>query len=348
MTTDASELGGTKHGAAAASASTEYGGWAMDAVVAILSVFFFAGVTLDFRSHHSGISFAEEGFFTPEHMFFYTMFLGIAAVVGSVTYRNRRTGADWVEAVPSGYGWGIVGLLLFGLGGVGDFWWHTTFGFEHGTEGLTSPSHLMLATGTALLLASPLRAAWYRSDDPTGVEIFPVIVSASLLFSLLVLFGGWANPISQPQPAPTISNHAAIMIGISGLHLFSLFFVGGMQALIRQFQLPFGALTVMIGVPAVVTAVVWGTFDYIVTVVLTGLTADAFVRWRRPTPTNLRALRMFGALIPLVFVGSYMGIIRLTDEIAWTVHVWTGAVITAGLAGLLLTYAIAPSLPKQE
>lgn len=326
-------------------AETGLAGWTVDAVVSILSVGFLAGVLFDFRAHHSGISFAEEGFFTPSHVFFYSMVLGIAAVIGGVTYRHRRAGASWTQAVPAGYRWGVLGLYLFGLGGLGDFLWHSTFGYEHGTEGLASPPHLVLATGAVLFLASPLRAARHRADRPTWLHVLPVVLSASAVFSLLALFGGWVNPLSQPRPAPAQASHASRMIGICGLLLFSLFFVGGMQALARRFRLPFGALTVVIAVPAIATAVVWGTFVYVPAVVVTGLAADGFVRWRRPTATDVSALRAFGGLVPMVFVGSYMAVVEFTEGIAWTVHLWTGAVVLAGLVGLLLTFAIVPGAP---
>ena len=93
------------------------------------------GVALDFRAHAGGRSFEEEGFVTPEHAFFYSMFLGIAAVLFAATYRNCRACATRVSAVPDGYGWAAVGVLPFGVAGVADFGWHSGFGFEEGVEG---------------------------------------------------------------------------------------------------------------------------------------------------------------------------------------------------------------------
>lgn len=328
-------------------ADPDAGRWTTDTAVAVLSMFLIMGATFDFQAHHSGISFAEEGFFTHSHVIVYTTAAAITAIIARQTYRNRQTGESWLGAIPTGYGWGLVGLGVFWLGGLGDFWWHTTFGFEQGAEGLMSPSHLMIACGAGLLVTSPLRAAWNRDTEPRGLEYLPVVISAGLVFSLLALFGGWVNPLSQPNPTPTMTSHTAIMIGISGLQIFSVILVGGMQALTHRFRLPFGALTVIFGMPAVATAIVWGTGEFVVTVVLTGLVADTFVRWRRPTPATPRALRVFGGLIPVVFVGSYMGVIGLTAEIAWTASLWMGAIFAAGLAGLLLTYAIVPSAATQ-
>ena len=85
-------------------------GWRLDAVVTTLAALLVAGVAWDFRTHASGISFAEEGFLTAPHVFFYSMFLLIAAVIGAATYRNRMHGSAWNEAVPEGYALGVLGV----------------------------------------------------------------------------------------------------------------------------------------------------------------------------------------------------------------------------------------------
>lgn len=104
------------------------------------------------------------------------MVTGIAAVLAGVTFTNRRRGASFLEAVPAGYGPGVLGVLIFGPGGVGDFFWHSTVGFEQGVEALTSPSHLSLAVGAVLFLSSPLRATWRRSGTPSAAEVLPVLL----------------------------------------------------------------------------------------------------------------------------------------------------------------------------
>jgi hypothetical protein len=38
--------------------------------------------------------------------------------------------------------------------------WHLVFGIETDVAALLSPTHLLLATGAALIVAGPLRAAW--------------------------------------------------------------------------------------------------------------------------------------------------------------------------------------------
>lgn len=313
----------------------------LDTLVSILSVLMVTGVAMDFRRHARGISFAEEGFFTPEHVFFYSMFLGIAVVVGAATYQNRLGGTEWLRAVPAGYGWAVVGVFVFAFAGIADFGWHSVFGFEEGIEGLTSPSHHLLAIGAVLFLSSPLRAAWYRRADPTGLAVIPVIVSTALSLSIIALFAAFINPVAQP--VGVYDSYAARVIGVTSIIVFPLLLVGVALTLVRRFTLPPGSFTAIFLVAGLTSAVPQGEFVFLIPVIATGIVADALVFIRTPTPTNLRALRLFGMLVPLTFGFVYFATVELTAGIAWTVHIWTGAVTLAALSGLMLTYVVAPA-----
>jgi len=310
--------------------------------VAALSLLMVVGITLDFRAHAGGLSFAEEGFFTPEHVFFYSMFLAIAGVLGTATYRQRRAGASWVEAVPAGYRWGVVGVVLFGFGGVGDFLWHGAFGFEDGVEALVSPSHITLATGAALFLGSPLRAALRRPQEFGGWRILPVLVSTSLVLTMIVLFGSLANPLSQLGYVAAEPVFRTYALGWNSLVFFPLFFVATGSVLARRFDLPPGTLTATFLVPALASVIVVGTFRFVLPVIVGGLVADGIVQYARPGPPRGRLFRLFGGLFSVAFVTTYFGLVAVTFRLTWVVHVWTGTIVMAGLAGLLLTYAIEP------
>lgn len=316
-------------------------GPSLDAGVAVLSLLMVAGIALDFRRHAQGISFAEEGFFTAEHVFFYAMFLGIAALIGVATVRERRARASWIEAVPTGYTWGILGVIVFGLGGAGDFLWHSAFGFEQGFEALVSPSHLALAVGAALFLASPLRATWYRDGEPDGVALLPALLSLGLVLAIVALFGGFLNPILRPYAAWQASGPVQTL-GVAGLVAFPLLFVGTGLATVRRFPLPAGALTLTFLVPGLASTATAPALWYAIPVVVAGLVADLLASRWPPRPGSIRAIRGFGAVVPLSFVGTYFLVLELGAAITWTVHVWVGTVVLAGIAGLLLTYAVFP------
>ena len=319
-----------------------------DGIVAVLSALMVIGVAWDFRRHAEGISFAEEGFFTVQHVFFYSMFLGIAAVIGLATVANRRAGAQWVEAVPTGYGWGVVGVLLFGVGGLGDLAWHSAFGFEKGIEGLVSPSHLALGLGATIFLASPLRAAWYREGDLEGADVLSVVLSASLALSIVAMFAGYLNPLVRP--IVTRNFGVPIDMGIAMLTAFPLLFVGAGIALCRRFDLPPGALTIVFAVPALASSVPFDRGQYAAAAIVAGLVADALVTWRRPVPGDTVAIRLFSAVVPATFAAVFFAVVQLERGIIiWTTHLWTGAIVLPALAGLLLSYAVAPpSVPQRD
>src|SRR6476659_9893665 len=65
-----------------------------------------------------------------------------------------------IAAVPAGYRLGVVGMGVLTLGAAGDAVWHTFYGIEQGIERTMSPFHIALFTAAALILGSPLRAAW--------------------------------------------------------------------------------------------------------------------------------------------------------------------------------------------
>jgi len=325
-------------------------GWRLDAGVAALSALMVAGVALDFRAHASGISFAEEGFLTPEHAFFYSMFLGIAGLIAAATYRRRLDGATWVDAVPEGYGWGVVGVLVFGGAGAGDFLWHSAFGFEESFQALVSPSHLALATGATLFLASPLRAAWYRETDPRGGALVPAVVSATLVLAILSLFGSFVNPAIRPYPA---YESVGERMPIAFLVAYPLLLVGAATALARRFRLPPGSFTVLFVVPVFVSTLLNGHPLLALPALAAGVLADALA-WRRPpTPANRRWLRLFCTLLPAAFAAAYLAVVELgypggiahvqvETYTTWSPHVLGGAVVLPAAAGLLLSYALAP------
>ncbi len=313
--------------------------WQLDAVVAVLSLLMVVGVALDFRRHALyGVSFAEEGFFTTEHVFFYSMFLAIAAVLGAATVLQRRKGASWVEAVPTGYGWGVVGVVIFGLGGLGDLAWHTAFGFEESTEALVSPSHLALALGAGLFLASPFRSAWHRGEA-RGVRSLPVVISAGLVTTLIALFTLFFNPLAAPYPhfVPPDGDGAILRVGIAATITYPLIYVGTVLVLARRFDLPPGAYTLVFLAPALASSAAFNHFEYAWPAVTAGIVADGLARWRRPTPDDTLAARLVAALVPMTFVATYHAVIELGVGVAWTTHVWAGSIVMAGMLGLLLS-----------
>jgi len=323
-------------------------GWYLDALVATLSAVMMFGVALDFRVHTEGISFAEEGFITPEHVFFYTAFLCIAAVIGASIARNRRRNGTWASAVPSGYVLGLTGVLLFGVAGFGDYLWHNAFGFEEGIEGLTSPTHLALATGAALFFSSPLRSAYKRSSDSnseseSGFGIAPALISMSLVLTIVTFFGAYINPMMNS----TGHHEAQNALGIVSLFVYPAILVGGALILLSRFDLPVGALAFTFAVPALLGTLIDGVFFLALPAIAAGFVGDLINRFALAKDVDkvlgyVPPIRLFGAFVPLTFTLGYFAVVEYVWGMTWSVHIWAGTVYLAATAGLLLTYAVVP------
>ncbi|MFC6951784.1 hypothetical protein [Halorubellus litoreus] len=324
-----------------------------DAVVAVFSLLTVAGIAADFRSHAAGISFAEEGFFTAEHVFFYSAFLVVAVTLFAGTAHRRSRGLDWVAAVPPGYRWGIVGVLVFGFGGVGDFFWHSAFGFEESFEALVSPSHLTLAVGSVLFLLSPLRAAARRGEDAdTAFGAVPVVVSMTLALAILGMFGGFVNPLVRPYPHFEWESMRSV---VTMLVAWPLVYVGAVVATLRRFDLVPGAFTVAFGVAAFAIVQVEGYVWLLVPAVVAGVLADVFAVYVRRVgigrALRSRAFTAFAAGLPAAFVTVYFTVVDLTVGIDhsylqeglfnWSIHVVVGAVVLAALVGVLFASVVA-------
>lgn len=334
----------------------------LDAVFAALILWLHVGVTYDFRQHAEGLAFAEEGFLTVPHAVFYAAFLAIAVTLGVVVVSNRLRGAGWLAAVPTGYRFALVGVLLFGLGGPLDFLWHHTFGFEEGVEALTSPSHLLLVVGGALFVTAPLRAAWTRGLPRSLRRQAPALVGAALLLSAASVFSGYGNPVLVPHAAAgavggTIQGPGAgaatapdpsVSHGAAGMLVFSALLVGLALPLVRRFRLAPGAFTLVYGLAGASVAFVGGTEAFVPAFVAVGLLADGLYRGLRPDPTRAVPFRAFAAVVPASFAALYFATVHLVWGLAWSTHVWAGLVVAVALVGLLTSYVAVPSVRRRD
>jgi hypothetical protein len=315
-----------------------------DAVVSVFSLLLVVGVALDFRAHANGISFAEEGFFTPQHVFFYTAFLGVAGTLFLGTYVRRRAGRDWIAAVPEGYGLAAIGVLVFGFGGVGDFFWHSAFGFEQGFEALVSPSHIALGSGAVLFLAAPMQAAAARAEPAADslVGAIPVVVSLTLVLTMLGLFGGFVNPLYRPYPHYEYYTMQSV---VTMLVAFPLLYLGSIVFVCRRFGAIPGAFTLIFGASSLAIAQVQGFMALVVPAVVAGVVADVIVAYTHPFAVSRWRVRALAAAVPAAFVTAYFAVVDLQwgidhtvlvdGMVTWSVHVVGGAVVLASIAGLL-------------
>lgn len=317
-------------------------GWRLDVAFTVLTVWLIGGTTWDFYHHASGISFEEEGFLTEPHLTFYSAFLFIVGLAAAATVVNRRDGADWRAAIPPGYRYGALGMVLFAVGAPADFLWHSTFGAEQGTEVLTSPTHLLLATGVALFVSSPLRAMWFRGVEKSLVRQLPLLFSAGFVTTTITSFGLYGNPMTSP-----IANNAGIGGAIAEGHgvlqvaTFSAVLVGISLLLARRFDLQFGAFLVLftlIGLPDTAGR----GFVLLPALMVAGLVADILSHVLEPGSGEALPFRTFAAAVPLTTFAGYFAIHHAVWGIEWSTHLWAGAIVVGAAAGILVSYLVQP------
>jgi len=58
----------------------------------------------------------------------------------------------------------------------------------------------------------------------------------------------------------------------------------------------------------------------------------------RPSTTRFNELRIFAFVVPVVLYLLYFLALGLTEGIVWSIHLWLGSCILAGVVGFLLSY----------
>jgi len=62
----------------------------------------------------------------------------------------------------------------------------------------------------------------------------------------------------------------------------------------------------------------------------------------RPSDDRPGPLRIFAFSAPILLFGAYFIVLMATEGTQWSVHLWSGSIFLTGIAGLLLSYLIAP------
>jgi len=344
-------------GQAQASALKQVAGSArFDWIMIFLCGWLLAGVYIDGWAHnHFNII---DTFFTPWHAVLYSGFLAIAIFLLVSLIRNVLKGYPWWSAVPPGYGFSLIGIVVFGIGGISDFFWHTLFGFDVELATLLSPTHLMLAAGGLLIVGGPMRAAWLRpatTVKPRWFSQLPLIISLTFILCALAFMTSFAHPFVSLAATSqykivgysvytTYLNDLVESWGVLGILLQSGLLIGTMLLIIRRQRAPLGTFTLIFTISLTMACVILGHYFLIPVAVLGGLAADAYYILFKPSTTQLGRLRLFVFFVPVCLFLFYFLDLRLFKDVWWPITIWLGSIFMAGIAGLLLSYVFVPPL----
>lgn len=293
-----------------------------DWLVLATSAWLVGGGYLDSWAH--GHLRTMDTFFTPWHAVLYSGFAACFAVLGVRWLRER--------ALPEGYGLSLAGCVLFAVGGVADMFWHTIFGIERQIAAVLSPSHLWLIVAGGLIVTGTMRAV---RPGAGGLAPPVAVLGAAVAFCWLGLTTEFAQPYLQRTAASTsrgaLSYDTAVRLGMFGVMLQSALLVALVTYLRRRFELPFGSLTVIVGLQAFVQGAATN-LDFMVLVgVLGGLAGDLWLLVLRNRPAVL------AFAIPASLYACYIIALQLVEGTWWEVHALTGIVVVAGLTGWLVS-----------
>jgi hypothetical protein len=326
-----------------------------DAAMVILAYWFVIGMYLDGGAHQRGL--VDDSFFTPWHAMLYSGALAVGLMLGVTQIRNMLKGRALLRALPFGYFPALVGIGIFAVGGVFDLVWHSLFGLEVSMEALLSPSHLLLATGSFLFISAPFRAAWGRQEASNWRTLLPALLSLAAILSHLTFFMQYANFASRPQVLidlpPGLDNYFYNLYGVTSLLMPAIIGMSVILLALRRWTLPLGALTLIWTVNTVLMTwlrlpFVSGVLPALMVVPLGGLLAD-FLLWRlKPSVERSNALRAFAFSVPFATSLAYLLVLNTFGSgLWWQIHMWLGAPFLAGIAGLFLSFLVAPpAIPK--
>jgi hypothetical protein len=288
-----------------------------------------------------------ETFFTPWHAVLYSGMFAVLAFLAINALRNQARTENPRQILPAGYGLSLVGCVLFGIGGVIDMFWHLRFGIEVSLAALVSPPHLLLMLALGLIVTGPLRAAWRRPGAQAPVT---AIISASLLLSMFTFFDQFDQPLVNPWAATQAGSPSTIayvqQLGILGIMVQTALLMGVILYLLSRFTLPFGSLTLLVGLNGTLLGSLEQHFELIPVAIVGGLLADLVVLWLRPGPQRVGALRVASVLGPISVSSLYLLVIELTRGIGWPITLWLGSILVSGAIGFLLScLTVRPQTP---
>jgi len=302
-----------------------------------------AGLYLDGWAHRHIPNL--ESFFTPWHGLLYSGFFATFSLLGVTAWRNHARGWPWLESVPPGYRLSLIGMLIFFVGGLGDLAWHTLFGIEADIDALLSPTHLILAVSGTLIGAGPFRAAWHRPDSGNHlIAQLPMLLSLTFGWSTMTFFTQFAHSFVRPMAsgaAPEAWFYPQAL-ELAGILIQSAMMMGLVLLAVLRWRLPFGSLTVMLTVNAALVCLLELRPGFIAVGLLAGLAGDWLVFRLRPSSDRPRAFRLFAGALPALYYALYFLGLKLTTGVWWSLHLWTGAIVMAGLTGWLISYLTFP------
>jgi hypothetical protein len=309
-------------------------------ITTVLSAWMVFGVYLDGWGHHHG---AAESFLTPWHFLLYSGYAVLGATMWGYWLRRRRQGLT--PAVPPGYKLAMIGAAVFFAGGVADGVWHNIFGIEHKVEAFVSPPHMTLFISGVLMVLGPVYSTRYRVQTmSTWREAWPAVFSIAFAVGLTQFATENDNALLLPAPAGEQLPYAGplgphgflpfeigVGWGLSAVMVQSVMIAAFLVVLVSRMRPPFGSVTVIMLIGVGHSLIIHNAFWLLLAVTAAGLVGDlltaAVFAGRRP-------LWMLTGAVTASLTTGWLIVNAVQNGLVWSTHLITGAVCTAGVAGV--------------
>lgn len=124
--------------------------------------------------------------------------------------------------------------------------------------------------------------------------------------------------------------------GAAGMLVGATLLAGAVVWLRRRYgSMPLGSYAVVIGAPIAMATVLDDQYRLLPAIALGALAAELVVR-RWPAGRSRVGDGIVAFLIPGIVFALYFATLMMTGGIGWTIHLWLGAIFTAGIIGLFL------------
>jgi hypothetical protein len=132
------------------------------------------------------------------------------------------------------------------------------------------------------------------------------------------------------------SGTADLELGLIGVAWYAFVLMGPLLLLMRGGRVPIGGVTLVFGVHALLQGAIDDALQFVPGAVLAGLAVDA-LRWAiQRRGDRAWAPHAVALAAPGLYFGAYFLTLGLTRGVAWSVHLWVGAIALGALTSLWL------------
>ncbi len=171
--------------------------------------------------------------------------------------------------------------------------------------------------------------------------------------ALEFVFPKWSPDGSQimvtAKGHPTLANALQLEdLGVAGVIIQSALLMGAVLILVTGWTLPLGVLTVMFTLNGLLMAIFGDRYVLVIPILAAGILSDLLLWWLKPSIERRGRFYLFAISVPVLLYALYFLALQRTQGIGWSIHLWLGALVLAGLGGLLVSFLFVSTLNTER